>query len=226
MSQDVIHVYFMPGLAANPAIFEYIKLPKNQFEVHFLEWFMPEDNETLESYAKRMMAYIKHKNIVLVGVSFGGILVQEISKYIVLKKLIIISSVKHKNELPTRMKLAAATKAYKLLPTQLVEHIELLTTIDLLAKYNFTSAINKRVKLYKKYLSVSDKKYLDWGIEKVLCWQNETVIPGIIHIHGDKDAVFPHTNINDCILVKGGTHAMVIYKYKWFNEHLPKLILY
>ena len=31
-----IPVYFMPGLAASPTIFENIKLPEDQFEMHFL----------------------------------------------------------------------------------------------------------------------------------------------------------------------------------------------
>ena len=28
----------------------------------------------------------------------------------------------------------------------------------------------------------------------------------------------------NCIVIKGGTHIMIINKYKWFNENLPKLI--
>jgi hypothetical protein len=37
--------------------------------------------------------------------------------------------------------------------------------------------------------------------------------------------VFPHISKENCIIVKGGTHIMIINKYKWFNENLPKLIL-
>ncbi|MCB0381867.1 MAG: alpha/beta hydrolase [Psychroserpens sp.] len=219
MSKDIIHVYLMPGLAANPTIFEHIKLPEDQFKIHWLEWIMPEHKESLESYAKRMITKIEHKNVVLLGVSFGGILVQEMSKYMQLRKLIVVSSVKSKHELPRRMKLMKMTKAYKLLPTQLVSNI------DFLAKYAFGETITKRVELYKKYLSVSDKRYLDWAIENVMEWDQEEARPNAIYIHGDKDAVFTHSCQGNCIVVKGGTHIMVINKYKWFNENLPKLIL-
>ena len=41
MNQDIIHVYLMPGMAANPSIFEYIKLPEDQFKIHWLEWVIP-----------------------------------------------------------------------------------------------------------------------------------------------------------------------------------------
>ncbi|QXP59551.1 alpha/beta hydrolase [Olleya sp. HaHaR_3_96] len=218
MSQQVIPVYLMPGMAANPIIFEHIKLPENQYEIFWLEWKLPNKKETISDYAKRMCEDIKHDNPVLIGVSFGGILVQEISKIIAVKKVIIVSSVKTKHELPKRMKLLRTTKAYKILPTQL------LSNIDLLAKYAFGNTITKRIELYKKYLSVSDKNYLDWAIEQVVCWDQDLPLQDIIHIHGDNDMVFPFSNLEDCISVKGGTHIMIINKFKWFNENLPKLI--
>ena len=214
----MIHVYMMPGMAANPTIFEHIKLPVDRYTIHWLEWKMPVKNETLTSYAKRMINDIKHKNPVLLGVSFGGMLVQEMSKYINLKALIVVSSVKSHHELPKRLKLLKYTKAYKILPTQLVGNI------DLLAKYALGETIKKRVELYKKYLSVNDKEYLDWAIKEVVCWEQEAPNPKAIYIHGDKDLVFPHSCQGDCIVIKGGTHIMIINKYKWFNENLPKLI--
>lgn len=219
MCQDIIHVYFMPGMAASSLIFENIKLPENQFKMHMLEWLIPFKNETISDYSKRMTVNIKHENVVLIGVSFGGIIVQEMSKHIKLKKLIVISSVKTRHELPNRMKLARITKAYKIMPTSLVK------SIDALAKYTFGNTIKKRVALYRKYLSVTNKQYLDWAIKQVICWDQEKPLPEAIHIHGEKDAVFPHRCLGGCITVKGGTHIMIINKYKWFNENLPKLIL-
>ncbi|EPR73601.1 hypothetical protein ADIWIN_1631 [Winogradskyella psychrotolerans RS-3] len=75
----------MPGMAANPTIFEHIKLPQEDYEIHWLEWQIPDINETLNAYAQRMCKFIEHDDIVLLGVSFGGILVQEMSKFLNLK---------------------------------------------------------------------------------------------------------------------------------------------
>jgi pimeloyl-ACP methyl ester carboxylesterase len=219
MPINKIHVYFMPGMAANAKIFEYIKLPEDRFQIHLLEWIMPTKEESIASYAMRMTLKIEHSNPVLIGVSFGGVIVQEMAKQISCRKLIIISSVKSKDELPRKMRIAKITKVYKLLPTQFVSNFEAF------ANYAFGDTIKKRVNLYKKYLSVSDKKYLDWAIHNMVCWEQEKGIPNIIHIHGDKDPVFPIKNISNSIVVKGGTHIMIINKYKWFNENLPKLIL-
>jgi len=139
-----IPVYFMPGLAAGPTIFENIKLPEDQFEMYFLEWFLPSENETIESYALRMTQKITHDNPVLIGVSFGGVLVQEMAKIIQTRKVIIISSVKSKGEFPSRFKIARNTKAYKLIPTQL------LADIEKLVKYAFgDNIVTKRLKLYE-----------------------------------------------------------------------------
>ncbi|CAM3876329.1 YqiA/YcfP family alpha/beta fold hydrolase [Flavobacterium cucumis] len=215
-----IPVYFMPGLAASPTIFENIQLPEDQFEMHFLEWFLPKEKESIESYAHRMVEKIKHENPVLVGVSFGGVLVQEMAKQMEVRKVIIISSVKSNTEFPTRFKVAKTTKAYKLIPTQL------LADIEKLVKYAFgDNIVAKRLKLYEKYLSVRDKHYLDWAIETILCWEQKEINNAVIHIHGDADEVFPIKNIEKCIVVKGGTHIMIVNKFKWLNENLPKLIL-
>ena len=189
-----IPVYFMPGLAASPTIFENIKLPEDEFEIILLEWFIPLDKESLEDYALRMTKNIKHENPVLIGVSFGGILVQEIAKLIKVRKTIIISSVKSNKEFPRRIKIAKSTMAYKLIPTQLLSNVEAL------AKYAFGETVTKRLALYERYLQMRDKKYLDWAIENVLLWQRSIPDEKVIHIHGDEDMVFPISNIKNCIV--------------------------
>ena len=215
-----IHVYFMPGMAASPSIFERIQLPSDTFEIHLLEWLLPEKEETIEAYAQRVAKDIKHDNVILVGVSFGGILVQEMKAFVNPKKVIIISSVKSNKELPRKMKVAKTTKAYKLIPTQLFENIDMLT------KFTFGSSIIKqRLKLYEKFLSVRDKHYLDWAIEQIINWKRTEIDSEVIHIHGDADEVFPIKYIQNPIVVKGGTHIMILTKYRWLNDNLPKIML-
>ena len=216
---DKIAVYLMPGLAASSAIFERIELPVATFEIVLLEWEIPLYNETLPDYAKRISAKITHPNPVLIGVSFGGILVQEMAAFVQARKVIIISSVKSNLEFPRRMKIAKTTKAYKLIPMSLILNLENL------AKFSFGGKINQRIKLYEKYLSVRDIKYLEWAVEKVILWDRTVIDERVIHIHGDNDDVFPIKYIQKCIVVKGGTHIMILSKYKWLNANLPNIIL-
>ncbi|MFQ3173665.1 MAG: pimeloyl-ACP methyl ester carboxylesterase [Flavobacterium sp.] len=214
-----IPVYFMPGLAASATIFERIVLPEDIFEIHLLEWEIPLVNESLAEYAERITKKIIHENPVLIGVSFGGILVQEMAKYIDARKVIVISSVKSNLEFPRRLKVAKVTKAYKLIPMSLILNLENL------AKFSFGKKMNHRLKLYEKFLSVRDIGYLQWAVEKVVLWDRTVVDQGVIHIHGDLDDVFPMRCITDCIVVKGGTHVMILNKYKWLNANLPGIIL-
>ncbi len=215
MKRNRIHVYLMPGLAANPSIFESIKLPESEFKTHYLKWLMPSKKETLEHYALRISKNIKHENPILVGVSFGGILVQEMSKHINVKKLVIISSVKTNQEFPKHIKIAKAIKLYKLLPTKLIKNI------DRLATYSFGKTTTRSIALYKKYLSVTNPHYLKWAIKQLVTWTQKTPIENIIHIHGESDNIFPIKNISNCISLKGGSHIMIITKTKWFNTNLP-----
>ncbi len=209
----------MPGLAASKAIFERIELQEEIFETILLEWEIPLDKESLAEYAKRITIKIKHENPVLIGVSFGGILVQEMAKFIAVRKVIIISSVKSNLEFPRRIKIAKATQAYKLIP------MNLLLSLENLVKFTFGEKANKKIDLYRKYLSIRDIRYLQWAVEKVVLWDRTEPDKNVIHIHGDADEVFPIRYITDCIVVKGGTHIMILTKYRWLNENLPKLIL-
>ncbi|MEX0289575.1 MAG: alpha/beta hydrolase [Flavobacteriaceae bacterium] len=219
MDSAKIHVYMMPGMAANSSIFQNIALPEDRFEQHLLDWFVPVRGMSLEDYARKMCEKVKHKEPVLIGVSFGGLLVQEMAKCMAVRKVIIVSSVKKKDELPKRLIFAKYTKIHKLLPTGLVNNIELLS------KYAFGETVTKRLELYEQYLSIRDKYYLDWSIDQIVNWGSSSYDPDLVHIHGEKDAVFPIHHIKDCIQVPNGTHTMIIHRYKWFNERLPTIIL-
>lgn len=219
MTQSRIPVYFMPGMAANPSIFKNIDLPRDLFDTYMLEWFVPDGNMGLEDYATEICKKVHHENPVLVGVSFGGILVQEMAKLISTRKIVIISSIKLSKELPKRMRFAKYTKIHKLLPFSLVNNV------DLVAKYAFGDSTKKRLKLYEEYLSITDPHYLSWALDKMVNWEQKEYASNLIHIHGEKDPVFPINNIDNCIHIKNGTHAMIVYQYKWFNEHLSDIII-
>ena len=219
MNDAKIHVYFVPGMAANTSIFKYIHLSQDIFAIHMLEWFVPTKDMSLSEYARAMNEQIEHDEPVLVGVSFGGMLVQEMAKQIKVKKVVIISSVKHPSEMPKRMRFARYTKVHKLLPTGLVNNIEFLS------KYAFGDNLTKRLDLYQEYLSIRDKRYIDWSVDQIVNWKAPGIPMNLVHIHGEKDPVFPIANIKDCIPVKNGTHTMIIHRAKWFNEHLPTIIL-
>lgn len=214
-----IPVYFMPGMAASSRIFERLKFSEEIFDVHLLEWEMPISKESLGDYAKRIASKITEPNPVLVGVSFGGILVQEMAELVGARKVILISSVKCNKEFPLRMRFAKFTKLYKVFPTGLLAHIEKVKGWPLGAK------AKERLDLYEQFFLRREKEYLDWSLECILQWNRSEPIPGLLHIHGDADEVFPIQYVKDKIVVPKGTHIMIWTRYRWMNANLSKIIL-
>ena len=213
------HIYFVPGLAANSKIFEHIQLDNNKYECHFLEWKIPiSKDESMEAYAQRMCSEITHENPVLIGVSFGGVMVQEMSKQITCKKTIIISSVKTNLEFPKRLKFALLSKAYKLFPAKFIENLDFYVAY-LLGDYQ-----QKKIEAYEKYMSVRNAEYLHWAIYTVLHWKQTEILPNISHIHGTNDGVFPSKHLNNFIPIDGGTHAMILTKAKKISLEIDKIL--
>ncbi|MBB13473.1 MAG: alpha/beta hydrolase [Flavobacteriaceae bacterium] len=210
-------IYLMPGMAANPRIFEFLMFPDN-FQVFRLSWITPYKGESIQNYAKRMCERIKHPKPILIGVSMGGILVQEMASFLDYDKLIIVSSVKSNKELPSHMKLAQITNAHRLLPTQWIKNIESLSIFVL------GNSLKKRFELYERYLSERDPDYLSWAIDVIVNWKKAEAIKDVIHIHGKSDTVFPIKNIiSPCIEIPGD-HAIILTQHNWFNKNLPNII--
>lgn len=218
MNTDLIHIYFVPGLAASKEIFRNISMDTNRYQIHIIDWLIPKKKEALIDYARRMSEKVRHPNAVLIGVSFGGVVAQEMSQFLDLHKLFIISSVKTRFELPRRMRLVKKTKAYKLLPTGWALSVKDLTKLAIGPKSK------RRLQLYQEYLWVRDKDYLDWAIENMVCWDREVAVPGIIHIHGDLDPVFPIRYITDPLVVEGGTHIMILNKGSRLSKLLDNIL--
>lgn len=214
-----IPVYFMPGMCSNSIIFERIKLNEEHFETIYLEWLPIDKHDNLNTYVNRIAQLITHENPVLIGVSFGGIIMQEISTLISVRKTIIISSARSNEEYPPIYNFARKTSLYKLLPTghisQLIKYFVQLTE----------RSDKSRLEMYDRYITIRDKKYIDWCIKEILNWKPTEAFKNTIHIQGTKDEFFPIKYTKHAILIPNGTHAMIITKYKWFNENLEKIIL-
>jgi len=213
MEKSKTHIYFMPGLAAGPEIFEKLSFDTNRFELHYLKWLLPLNNsESISEYAERMCKEIHHDHPVLVGVSFGGILVQEMAKIISCQRVIIISSVKSYKEFPNNIRFAKKSNVHKLFPVGIIADFEKYT------KFFVGEKLKSRAKMYQRYLSVRDKEYIRWALDTVVNWQQELPNKEVIHIHGTKDHIFPFHNIKDCIPIESGTHAMILIKAKQISK--------
>lgn len=197
--QKTIHC--ISGLGADEKVFDNFRLHGHQLQ--HIPWLEPHKKETIQSYAKRMAAFIKGDSPVLLGVSFGGMVGIEIAKQVSLRRLIIISSVKSTGELPGWMKIAGKMQLNKLLPTKSYKISEKIDNNRL----GVTTEEEKiMVRAYRKN---ANPVFINWAINQVLNWKNDWQPENIIHIHGDRDKMFPIKKVSATHTIQGGTHMMI-----------------
>ena len=75
-----MNLYFISGLGAEKRIFQNLVLPE-VFKIHYIEWVAVSENETMESYCRRLSTQINQQEpFSIVGLSFGGVIAIEMSK--------------------------------------------------------------------------------------------------------------------------------------------------
>ena len=165
---------------------------------------MPERDETIQEYAKRMREAITEENPTLMGLSFGGMVCTEIAKQIQVQKIILISSIKSSKELPIWMKTVAMLKLNKIIPlksTRLTQPIQnKMLGIQSEEEKDLVASLRRAV----------DLPYTKWAVQQAINWKNDWQHPNIYHIHGDNDLMFPIKNIVATYTIKNGGHFMIM----------------
>lgn len=214
-----MNVYFIPGLAANCKVFKYITLPEG-FEKKYIEWFKPKGNETLSEYTHKMAESIDtSKPFILVGYSFGGVIVQEMNKFLTPEKTILIASIKQESEIPNYFKLALKIHFTKFFPMKFITGKGILS-------YAFIRSIyyGKNNKI-EEYISQRNPEYLRWSIDQILHWKPTISCKNLYHIHGTKDIVFPQKRIKKAFLIENANHLLVLQMPKKVNSFLADILL-
>lgn len=207
-------IYCISGFGADERVFEKLDFGEN--DVHFISWKIPDENESMESYAKRMSAEISHPKPVLMGLSFGGMMCIEIAKIISVEKIILISSVATIHEMPLYMRLAAKLRLNKILPLHPYSFLEPVEN------YNLGVQTPEQKQLVREYRKNIDPRYTNWAIDRILNWKNDWFPENVIHIHGDQDHIFPLKMIKANYVIPGGGHLLLMNQADLVNEILKK----
>ena len=200
-------VYCISALGADERIFG--RLQWQDCELHFLSWIAPEINETMEAYARRMCAQIRHEHPILIGVSFGGMMCIEIAKIIEADRVILISSIKTKDELPAWLKLVAVLNLHRFIPILSWQYFSGLKIFDSIENYFLGAGDDAEKQLAMEFRHNIDPAFLRWSIDHILNWNNRWAPPGVSHIHGTSDRIFPVTRVHASHSVRGAGHFMV-----------------
>ena len=197
-------IYCISGLGADEKVFSKLIIPG--YELKAIQWLQPLPKETLQEYALRMRQNITEPDPILLGLSFGGIMSAEIAKQIRVKKIIIVSSIKHSGELPFWMRAVAKLSLHKIVPLRSTKLTAPLQNRQLGA---ITPEDKKLAAYYRKKANII---YTKWAVNEVLTWKNKKPFPDIFHIHGTKDKMFPIKYITADRIIKDGGHFMIMNK--------------
>lgn len=210
-------LYLISGLGADQKVLEKISFP-NSVEVEFIDWLLPKKNEVFLNFVKRMAEKIDSTQpFILLGYSFGGMIVQEIHKLFPAEKVIILGSIKSHHEKSKLIQLGKTTRITKIIPEAFFKEKNVKI-------YSFLRKIfdSKNPKVLD-YFTVRNPYYLKWSIEKISEWKHEEN-PEVIQIMGDKDIVFPIKNSKPDFIITGGTHLFPLTKAKEVSQILKEII--
>ena len=187
------------------------------YKLVFLPWLTPQADETIQAYAARMCLPIKEDKPVLIGLSFGGMISIEIAKLIDTHKVILISSIHSKWQMPRWMRVAGKLKLNRLIPMRPYKILESIQN----KRMGVTTIAEKE--LVNNYRKNTSQVYIDWAINQILNWNNEWQPAQLYHIHGDDDKIFPIQKLSPTHTVREAGHMMIFNRAAAVNECLKAI---
>lgn len=210
------HIYIFSGLGADEKAFQQLDL--DAYQVTHIQWIKPADDESIEAYAGRLIEQVITSKPVLMGLSFGGLMAIEVSKHISTEKIVLISSVKTKKEIPLPYRIMGKIGLQKIFPLQLLKRPNAVTN------FIFGAHTKEDKELLKPMIENTDMHFLKWAMDKVATWKNGFNPGNITHIHGTADKVLPYRNVKCDYTIDEGGHMMVLNRAVEVNEILHSIL--
>ncbi len=202
----MLNVYFISGLGTDHRAFGSLPLPDFVRPI-YAEWLPPlSKQESLPHYASRMIAAYIHNDPlpVIVGLSFGGIMAIEIAKQIKTKRVIIISSIKHCEELQPLYKWAGKAGIHRWVARLNYKNPSFLTYFV----FGANSPAQKR--RLRGLLNATGLDFVEWAAHQAAHWQSRDKIPNLVHIHGENDRIFPVRYLKNVdYIVPNASHLLI-----------------
>ena len=216
-----MNLYFISGLGADSRIFQNLVLPE-AFKIHYMEWIPVSKDETMKSYCWRLSSQIDQQEpFTILGLSFGGVIAIELSKFLHPVQTVLISSFCFKKEAPWFYILIGKSRIYKILP------LRILLRPNNIAFRLFGAYKPDMKNLLRQILEDTDPAFFEWAIRQLFSWDNHWKPANLVRIHGTADKILPYKKIMQAIPVPGGEHLMTYSKSAMVSAILTeKLLVY
>lgn len=212
-----MQLFLLPGLGYDCRIFD--KMDWKGYEVVRLNWIEPQRGESLHDYALRLFAQAGNPEppYTLIGHSLGGIVAQEIASVRPVDRVILISSLKSSQELPSQFRWVRRLRLHKFFTKG-----GSIRTVRYWGKnQGFPTQADQE--MFKDMVGQHSNFYLQWALQSLCRWQSPSLpsTTQLFHIHGKKDKTLPPKRIQDPVTwVENGTHMMVYHQ----AERIEKFI--
>lgn len=195
-------VYFISGLGADKRVFSELDLPN--INCVYIDWVNPDMNDTVVTYSHKLLPQIDTTQaVILVGVSFGGMLATELTKVIPNCQTILLSSAPSMNQIPLIYKWLTQLKLPDLVP------FAAFKTMTPMTYFYFGVTAQRHKELLKTVMQDTDEAFFRWAIKAITHWRNTNLPKNLYYIHGTKDRILPKIP-QDAITIDDGGHLMVL----------------
>lgn len=211
----------LPGLSASRQVFE----PQlRQFpEAIVPDWPRPGYGETFTAYAERFAKQLRtHRPCILGGMSFGGMLAQEMARFLEPECLLLMATVRGPNELPLYGQIGKRFRG--LIPFLPLRLLQALT-------WGFEcpgirSLFPLRRVLARQFRE-ADRELFRWSLDQICQWRESPVVNcPVWHIHGDNDRVLPASRTTPDCLVAGAGHVPSLSHPQDINRFIRECLQY
>ncbi|MFY0601120.1 MAG: hypothetical protein JXR03_15695 [Cyclobacteriaceae bacterium] len=201
-------IFFISGLGANELAFS--KIGELGLQKVMVKWIKNHKKESLNSYCLRLIeAYKISKDDCISGLSFGGIVAQEIAHILGNRSVILISSFRDKSDLRFPFKLALNIGLHKIFPLVKIPILE-----EIIANI-LNSGSKESKKVLKEMIRSTDYGLMRWSIQKIAekRYEEKTDVT-LFNLIGTKDRIVGLWSNETSYSIDGGSHFMV-YDKSW-----------
>ncbi len=198
-------IYVLPGQGSDRRLFDSIQWPA-QYKIAVLEYGTPEKGATMAQFARQIAVDIDTTQpFILVGTSLGGMLCVEMADFLYPVATVLISSARHRGDLPFRYRFQRKFPIYKIVPgAVMVLGAKVLQPI-----VEPDRRCNKAT--FKSMLGRKTPRYMKRSVAMIIEWNRTAAPENIVQIHGKNDHTLPFRHIsNPDIGIPKGSHMMTL----------------
>lgn len=195
-------IIIFPGMGADARLIG----PQRVLDVDFETpaWIEPVLGESLAEYARRVAGLIDQSSpFYLGGISFGGMVAQEVARHVSPLGLILIASCRRGTDLGIVRR--GVLRSSCITPNWAVQCAKRATP---LLRPIFNCVDPAHGALLSEMLQATSPRFLKWSMQAILDWPGCEINCPLLHIHGSSDKIIPISGLSPTHTIANAGHVL------------------